>query len=55
MNQKAAISDLLAAIERLSEKVDRGNDLAEAILDELVPIGLALDELAAADLPETKD
>ena len=45
----------MKAINDLSEKVDRGNGLAEAILDEIVPIGLALDALTAADLPETQD
>lgn len=50
-----ALQDLIGAIERLSEKVDRGNDLAEAILDEVVPLGLALDALATADIPQTMD
>lgn len=53
--ENEALQDLIGAIERLSQKVDRGNDLAEAILDEVVPLGLALDALAAADLPETRD
>ena len=29
--------------------------MAEAVLDEVVPLGLALDALAAADLPTTAD
>lgn len=53
--EAAAIKDLTAAIEALSQKVDTGNELAEAILDEIVPLGLALDALAAADLPTTAD
>lgn len=53
--ETAAIKELTAAIETLSQKVDTGNGLAEAILDEIVPLGLALDALAAADLPTTAD
>lgn len=53
--EAAAIKDLTAAIETLSQKVDTGNGLAEAILDEIVPLGLALDALATADLPTTAD
>ena len=53
--EAAAIKDLTAAIEALSQKVDTGNGLAEAILDEIVPLGLALDALATADLPTTAD
>ena len=53
--EAAAIKNLTAAIEALSQKVDTGNGLAEAILDEIVPLGLALDALAAADLPTTTD
>ena len=53
--EAAAIKDLTAAIEALSQKVDTGNGLAEAILDEIIPLGLALDALATADLPTTAD
>lgn len=53
--EAAAIKELTAAIETLSQKVDTGNGMAEAILDEIVPLGLALDALAAADLPTTND
>lgn len=53
--ETAALKELTAAIEELSQKVDTGNGLAEAILDEIVPLGLALDALAAADLPTTAD
>lgn len=53
--ETAAIKELTAAIETLSQKVDTGNGLAEAILDEIVPLGLALDALATADLPTTAD
>lgn len=51
----AALADLTAAIAALSEKVDCCQGLAEAVLDEVVPLGLALDALAAADLPTTAD
>ena len=53
--EAAAIRELTVAIETLSQKVDTGNGLAEAILDEVVPLGLALDALATADLPTTTD
>lgn len=48
-----AVADLMRSIEELSEKVDRCEGFCEAILDEVTPIGLALDALAAA--PETAD
>lgn len=51
----AALADLTAAISALSEKVDCCKGMAEAVLDEVVPLGLALDALAAADLPTTAD
>lgn len=51
----AALADLTAAIAALSEKVDSCQGMAEAVLDEVVPLGLALDALAAADLPTTAD
>lgn len=53
--EAAAIKELTAAIEALSEKVDSCQGMAEAVLDEVVPLGLALDALAAADLPTTAD
>ena len=53
--EAAALRELTAAIEALSQKVDTGNGLAEAILDEIVPLGLALDARATADLPTTAD
>ena len=51
----AALADLRTAIMQLSEKVDCCQGMAEAVLDEVVPLGLALDALAAADLPTTAD
>ena len=51
----AALADLTRAVKELSDKVDSCQGFAEAILDEVVPLGLALDTLAAADLPETRD
>ena len=51
----AALADLTAAITALSEKVDCCQGMAEAVLDEVIPLGLALDALAAADLPTTAD
>lgn len=51
----AALADLTHAIQALSEKVDSCQGFAEAILDEVVPLGLALDAIAIADLPDTKD
>lgn len=51
----AALADLTRAIKELSDKVDSCQGMAEAVLDEVVPLGLALDSLAAADLPQTMD
>nr|CRY95634.1 hypothetical protein [uncultured prokaryote] len=51
----AALADLRTAIMQLSAKVDNCQGMAEAVLDEVVPLGLALDALAAADLPTTAD
>lgn len=42
-----AVAELTAAINRLNEKVDRCNDMCEGILDEVVPLGLALDTITA--------
>lgn len=51
----AALADLTRAIKELSDKVDSCQGFAEAVLDEVVPLGLALDALATADLPTTAD
>lgn len=51
----AALADLTRAITALSEKVDSCQGMAEAVLDEVVPLGLALDTIVAADLQETRD
>ena len=45
--KKPTIGDLLAAISRLEEKVDACNGFCEAVLDEVVPIGLALDAISS--------
>ena len=49
-----AVAELTAAINRLNDKVDRCNDMCEGILDEVVPLGLALDTITA-DAPLTMD
>ena len=51
----AALANLTRAIKELSDKVDGCQGMAEAVLDEVVPLGLALDSLASADLPQTMD
>ena len=42
-----AVAELVAAVNRLNDKVDRCEDLCEGILDEVTPLGLAIDALAA--------
>lgn len=42
-----AVAELTAAINRLNDKVDRCNDMCEGILDEVVPLGLAIDAITA--------
>lgn len=42
-----AVAELTAAINRLNDKVDRCNDMCEGILDEVVPLGLAIDTITA--------
>lgn len=49
------IADLMAAIARLEEKVEACNGLCEAVLDEVVPIGLALDTMTAESVGATCD
>lgn len=49
-----AVAELVAAVNRLNDKVDRCEDLCEGILDEVTPLGLAIDELAA-NAPLTMD
>ena len=49
-----AVAELTAAINRLNDKVDRCNDMCEGILDEVVPLGLAIDTITAED-PLTMD
>ena len=49
-----AVAELTAAINRLNDKVDRCNDMCEGILDEVVPLGLALDAITA-EAPVTMD
>lgn len=49
-----AVAELVAAVNRLNDKVDRCEDLCEGILDEVTPLGLAIDALAA-DAPLTMD
>ncbi len=44
--KKPTIGDLIAAISRLEEKVDACNGFCEQILDEVVPIGLAIDAIS---------
>ena len=50
----AEIAALRTAIVRLEEKVDRCDGFCEAILDEVTPLGLALDALAS-EAPATMD
>lgn len=45
-NEAAAI---MAAIEKLNEKVEACQGLCEAVLEEVVPLGLALDAISAAE------
>ena len=45
---RVAVADLYKAIIRLEAKVDACNGFCEAILDEVVPINLALEALADA-------
>ncbi len=52
--RKPTIADLIAAIGRLEEKIEACNGFCEQILDEVVPLGLALDAITA-DAPETAD
>ena len=40
------IADLIDAIGRLEEKVEACNGFCEQILDEVVPLGLAIDAIA---------
>ena len=49
-----AVAELTAAINRLNDKVDRCNDMCEGILDEVVPLGLAIDTITA-EAPLTMD
>ena len=42
-----AVAELTEAINRLNDKVDRCNDMCEGILDEVVPLGLAIDAITA--------
>ena len=49
-----AVAELTAAINRLNDKVDRCNDMCEGILDEVVPLGLAIDAITA-EAPTTMD
>lgn len=48
------IADLIAAIGRLEEKVEACNGFCELILDEVIPLGLAIDTIAA-EAPTTVD
>jgi hypothetical protein len=43
----AEIAALRSAIVRLEEKVDRCDGFCEQILDEVVPLGLAIDAITA--------
>ena len=52
--KRPSIGDLLAAIGRLEEKVEACNGFCEQILDEVVPLGLAIDTIAA-DAPASAD
>lgn len=49
-----AVAELTAAVNRLNDKVDRCNDMCEGILDEVVPLGLAIDTITA-EAPLTMD
>lgn len=49
-----AVAELIATVNRLNDKVDRCTDLCEGILDEVTPLGLAIDAIAA-DAPLTMD
>ena len=49
-----AVAELTAAVNRLNDKVDRCTDLCEGVLDEVVPLSLAIDQLIA-DAPMTAD
>lgn len=48
------IADLIDAIGRLEEKVEACNGFCEQILDEVVPLGLAIDAIAG-EVPATAD
>lgn len=48
------IADLIDAIGRLEEKVEACNGFCEQILDEVVPLGLAIDAITA-EAPLTMD
>lgn len=49
-----AVAELIATVKRLNDKVDHCADLCEGILDEVTPLGLALDELTTAAPPTEK-
>ena len=49
-----SIADLMEAIARLEEKVEACHGLCESVLDEVVPLGLALDAISA-EAPVTMD
>lgn len=50
--KKPTISDLLAAIGRLEERIEVCNAFCEQILDEVVPLGLAID-MIVEETPST--
>ena len=51
-NMTSAVLLLASVIRELSEKVDSCNGFCECILDEVTPMGMALEQLAGA--PEVK-
>ncbi len=52
--ERETLARLMAAVTKLEEKVDACHGLCEAVLDEVVPLGLALDALTS-EIPMTAD
>lgn len=53
-NMTSAVLLLASVVKELSEKVDNCNGFCECILDEVTPMGMALDKLVEA-APMTMD
>lgn len=50
-----AMQSLRRSIEELSHKLDSYTGICEAVLDEVVPMSLAIDKLIEAGIKETMD